>query len=87
MSLEEEIINIIAKQMGIDTGIIEGVTEKTLKDMGADSLDIAEMTMILEDKYNIEIQDRELSERYGGNITIRNIIDYVKEKIEIVVEK
>ena len=49
----------------------------TFKDFGADSLDIVQILVAVEDAFDIEIQDEELQE-----ITdMRGFIDYIKRKV------
>lgn len=56
----EKMREIIAQQLGIDE---EEITPDTSfkEDLGADSLDLFELTMALEDEYDIEISDDEIS--------------------------
>ena len=54
----DKIKEMIASQLAIP---VEQVTEEKeiVKDLGADSLDIVEMLMTLEEEYNITIPDEE----------------------------
>ena len=55
----EEVKEIIAETLGADTGTI---TEETSfkDDLGADSLDLFELVMALEEKYEVEIPTEDL---------------------------
>ena len=56
----------------------EFTTTTTFKDLDADSLDIVQMLVALEDTYDIEIQDEELQ-----NITnMGDFIAYIKRKVD-----
>ena len=57
----EKIKAIIAEVLNIDA---DSITEDTtfVDDLGADSLDLFELVMALEDEYNIEIPAEELTE-------------------------
>jgi acyl carrier protein len=70
---EEKIRAIIAEKLEIG---VEQVTDdaKFIDDLGADSLDVVELIMTLEDEFEIEITDEE-AEKIG---TVRNAIDFVK---------
>ncbi len=70
---EEKIKTIIAEKLEIG---VEQVTDdaKFIDDLGADSLDVVELIMTLEDEFEIEITDEE-AEKIG---TVRNAIDFVK---------
>lgn len=49
------VINVIAEQLGMEA---EKITlESTFEDLGADSLDVVDVIMTLEDEYDIEIPD------------------------------
>ncbi|MBE9506056.1 MAG: acyl carrier protein [Chloroflexi bacterium] len=57
MSVEEEIKDIVSKIAHIDKSII--TREGTFKEMKADSLDIVQALVAVEEKYDIEIPDEE----------------------------
>lgn len=71
----EKIKSIIAEQLGVDEAEIK--TESSFKDdLGADSLDLFELVMALEEEYKTEIPSEDLE-----NInTVGEIIDYLKAK-------
>jgi acyl carrier protein len=51
--------------------------ESTFKELNADSLDIVQMLVALEDAFDIEIQDEELR-----NVTnMGGFVDYIKRKV------
>ena len=58
MAKKDKIKELIANQLSIS---VEEVSEEKeiVKDLGADSLDIVEMLMTLEEEYNITIPDEE----------------------------
>ncbi|MBN2178564.1 MAG: acyl carrier protein [Deltaproteobacteria bacterium] len=49
-----------------------------IDDLGADSLDIVELLMALEDEFGIEIPDEDLIKI----ATIKDAIDYIKQRVE-----
>lgn len=55
----EKVRDIIAKQLDIDPANI-AMESKLIDDLKADSLDIVELIMDLEQEFNIEIPDEEL---------------------------
>ena len=57
MSIEEEIKEIVANIVHCDKNII--TREGTFKDLKADSLDIVQALVAVEDKFGIEIPDEE----------------------------
>ena len=73
--MEEKIKQIISEQLGVK--LYEVLPNADLmQDLGADSLDLVELTMELEDKFGIEIPDEE-AEKLN---TVNEIIEYIKTK-------
>lgn len=71
----EKIQEIIAKQLGVDEAEVK--EESTFKDdLGADSLDLFELVMALEDEYGIEIPSEDLE----SIVKVSDIMDYLKNK-------
>ena len=57
----EKLKEIIAAQFGIDTDVISPDTD-IVADLGADSLDVVEMMMALEEEYGVTIDDSKVAE-------------------------
>lgn len=71
----EKMKEIIAEQLNVDES--EVTPEASFKDdLGADSLDLFELVMALEDEYSLEIPTEDLE----GMTTVGSVIDYLKEK-------
>jgi acyl carrier protein len=70
--MEGRICTLVADQLGVD---VAEVTPNTsiLDDLGADSLDVVELMMSLEDAFDIEVSDEEVE----GMRTIGDIQQYV----------
>lgn len=68
-----EIIEIIAKQLKVDVADITPDTD-ILDDLGADSLDVVELLMTIEDRYGITVPDSEAQSLR----TIRLISEYIE---------
>lgn len=71
----EKMKEIIADQLNCET---DTITEETSfkEDLGADSLDLFELVMALEDEYGVEIPSEELE----GLTTVGKVMNYLKEK-------
>ena len=69
----EKVKEIIAEQLSVDA---ESVTEASSfkEDLGADSLDLFELVMALEDEYSVEIPAEELEKMS----TVGDVMEYLK---------
>lgn len=71
----EKMKEIIAGQLNIDADTIKA--ESNFKDdLNADSLDLFELVMALEDEYSVEIPAEELEKL----VTVQDVMDYLKAK-------
>lgn len=71
----EEMKEIIAEKLNCDGNSITEATSFK-EDLGADSLDLFELVMALEEKYEIEIPAEELAEL----TTVGSVMEYLKNK-------
>ena len=71
----EKMKEIIADQLNVEA---DEITEATSfkDDLGADSLDLFELVMALEEDYNVEIPSEDLE----NLTTVGAVMDYLKEK-------
>ncbi len=75
MAVEDTIRKIIAEQLDVQAG--EVVLEASFTDdLGADSLDLVELVMGMEEEFGIEISDEE-AERIQ---TVQDAINFVEER-------
>ncbi len=73
MELEGKVIDIIVEQL--DVAREQCVPEASfVNDLGADSLDLMELIMAMEEQFDVSISDEELQ----NIVTIRNVIDFIK---------
>lgn len=71
----EKMKEIIAEQLNVDAEAI--TAESSFKvDLGADSLDLFELVMALEDEYSVEIPSEDLEKL----TTVSAVMDYLKAK-------
>ena len=68
----KEVKDIIVEQLGVEA---EKVTMEAsfIDDLGADSLDIVELIMALEEKYDTEIAD-EVAEKM---VSVKDVVEYI----------
>ena len=69
--------NIVGRQLGIDPIKIKPEADFG-KELGADSLDVVELVMAIEDEFEIDIEDNTASQI----ITLQDALDYIEEKWE-----
>jgi len=75
MSVEQKVKQIIAEQLGVDESQVDN-TASFVDDLGADSLDIVELTMALEEAFDLEIPDEDAEKI----TTVKDAIDYIEAK-------
>ncbi len=71
----ERVIEIIQEQLNLD-GVEINEDSSFKDDLGADSLDLFELVMALEDEYSIEIPADDLQKM----TTVGDVIGYLKDK-------
>jgi acyl carrier protein len=77
MALEERVAEIIVEQLGVSREEIKPEAS-FIDDLGADSLDIVELVMAMEEMFDVEIPDDDAEKMQ----TIGDAVKYLKEKIE-----
>ncbi len=74
MSEESKIIDIIANQLGVDRDMVTAQAN-IVDDLGADSLDVVELVMALEEAFDMEIPDED-AEKIR---TVQDVFDYLSK--------
>lgn len=72
-SIEEKVKHIIVEQLGVDADEIKAESS-FVDDLGADSLDVVELVMALEEKFGLEISDEDAEKL----TSVQQAIDYIK---------
>ncbi|HNS56004.1 MAG TPA: acyl carrier protein [Smithellaceae bacterium] len=75
MTLEEKVIKLVMEQLDVtrDECVLEA---SFIDDLGADSLDLVELIMEMEEEFDLEIEDEELEKIR----TIKDVVDFLKFK-------
>ena len=72
----EKVKGIIVEQLGVsDTAVT--MEASFIDDLGADSLDIVELIMALEEEFDMEIPDADAEKV----VTVGDVVDYIKEHV------
>jgi acyl carrier protein len=75
MSIEDKVIKVIAEKLSVDAG--EVVMKASLvDDLGADSLDLVELVMTMEEEFDLEIPDEDAEKL----LTVEDAVNYIKTK-------
>ncbi|MGI6085957.1 MAG: acyl carrier protein [Acetivibrionales bacterium] len=69
----EKVKDIIVEQLGVDEDEVK-MDSSFIDDLGADSLDIVELIMALEEEFELEIPDKE-AEKIA---TVGDAVEYIK---------
>lgn len=77
MDILSKVKDIVVEQLGVDE---EEVTEQAsfVDDLGADSLDIVELVMALEEEFDLEIPDEDAEKI----VTVSDAVNYIKENAQ-----
>lgn len=70
----EQVRKLVAENLGVEEGSIT-LESSFKKDLGADSLDLFEMVMALEEEYGIEIPTEDLEQMD----TVRDVMAYIEQ--------
>lgn len=72
----EKVKNIIVEQLGATESSVT-MEASFIDDLGADSLDIVELIMALEEEFDTEIPDTDAEKV----VTVGDVVEYIKEHI------
>ncbi|AAP05231.1 acyl carrier protein [Chlamydia caviae] len=75
MSLEDDVKSIIVEQLGVDASEVNE-NSSFIEDLNADSLDLTELIMTLEEKFNFEISEQDAEQLR----TVGDVITYIKTR-------
>lgn len=72
----EKVKDVIVEQLGVAEGNIT-MKASFIDDLGADSLDIVELIMALEEEFDIEIPDSDAEKV----VTVGDVVEYIKDHV------
>jgi acyl carrier protein len=74
--MQKKVVDIIANQLGVEKEMVTPEAN-VVDDLGADSLDVVELVMALEEAFDLEIPDEE-AERIR---TVKDILEYLAKSL------
>lgn len=77
MSIEQEVIDIVVEQLGVDKEDV-GLSKSFVEDLNADSLDLTELIMTFEERFSCEISEEEAEKLK----TVGDVVTYIEMKKE-----
>ncbi|MDQ7044595.1 MAG: acyl carrier protein [Sulfurimonas sp.] len=75
MALIDDIKEVVVEQLSVNVDEVKN-DAKFVEDLGADSLDVVELVMALEEKFDIEIPDDEAEKIQ----TLNDVVAYIESK-------
>ncbi len=76
MSVEEKVIEIIAQKLNLSKDQIKPEAS-FVDDLGADSLDLVELVMAMEEAFGMEVPDEDAEKLR----TVKDVLEYVKSRL------
>jgi acyl carrier protein len=75
MSVEQEVIDIVVEQLGVDKDDVTS-DKSFVEDLNADSLDLTELIMTFEERFGCEISQEDAEKLK----TVRDAINYLEKR-------
>ncbi len=75
MSLEQDVIDIVVEQLGVDKEEVT-LSKSFVEDLNADSLDLTELMMTFESRFNCEIAEDEAAKLR----TVGDVVAYIQKR-------
>ena len=74
MAISEDVRDVVVEQLSVAPDAVK-LESKIIEDLGADSLDVVELVMALEEKFEVEIPDSDAEKL----ITINDVVSYIEK--------
>ena len=76
-SVQEKVKHIIVEQLGVDEAEVKAAAH-FVDDLGADSLDVVELVMALEEEFGLEISDEDAEKL----TTVEQAVEYIESHVK-----
>ena len=73
MAIFDDVRDVVVEQLSVAPDAVK-LESKIIEDLGADSLDVVELVMALEEKFEVEIHDSDAEKL----ITINDVVTYIE---------
>ncbi len=73
MSIENEVIDIVVEQLGVEKAEVS-LEKSFVEDLNADSLDLTELIMTLEERFGFEVSEEDAEKLK----TVADVVNYIK---------
>ena len=73
MAVFDDVKDVVVEQLSVAPDAVK-LESKIIEDLGADSLDVVELVMALEEKFEVEIPDSDAEKL----ITINDVVTYIE---------
>lgn len=74
MAVFDDVRDVVVEQLSVSPEAVK-LESKIIEDLGADSLDVVELVMALEEKFEVEIPDSEAEKL----ISINDVVAYIEK--------
>ena len=74
MAVFDQVKDVVVEQLSVSPDAVK-LESKIIEDLGADSLDVVELVMALEEKFGVEIPDSEAEKL----ISIHDVVTYIEK--------
>ena len=74
MAIFDDVRDVVVEQLSVAPDAVK-LESKIIEDLGADSLDVVELVMALEEKFEVEIPDSDAEKL----ITINDVVNYIEK--------
>ena len=74
MAIFEDVRDVVVEQLSVAPDAVK-LESKIIEDLGADSLDVVELVMALEEKFEVERPDSDAEKL----ITINDVVSYIEK--------
>ncbi|AJC90195.1 acyl carrier protein [Campylobacter subantarcticus] len=73
MAIFDDVKKVVVEQLSVDEDTVK-MESKIIEDLGADSLDVVELVMALEEKFDVEIPDSDAEKL----VKIEDVVNYIE---------